>query len=513
MAREETAWQDGRRGSAILALSPRRWVTPWSMSVALTLVFALVTFAAYYYFLLSDHIGQPLVPRAVAFNVPVHLADAFLHGRLNIANAEDLYWLEFAPYGGKFYATDPPMPAILLLPGVLLFGQSLNQALVSVVIAGITAGVVYRLMRGLTDKLSIQVWLTLLFSFGTTYWWVSASGASWHIAHTVAVLFLFLAIYETLVTKRPFLAGLFLGAAYFSRLSIGLAFPFFIIMFSDQWLPQSGQESLLRRIKFKPLLQLAAGGSVFVILSFIYNYLAFDTPLPAAYHHYNGQFTPPPVLFDISNIPSQIGPPLKAMPIFQSGAPYILPSWGGLAIWATTPAFLLAFFAGIKDRRVIAAGAALLAVSIFTIVWGSRGFPLEFLPHIPHVLPASGFLSGYLPNFPHDLQYVPFLGLIGYALFASIRNGNKLVIACWAAIIPVALLHFTLFARPPQFGYQYGIDYYPFLLLLTLVAIGNKLRWYHAALIIVAIVVNLWGVLWVHDFNSDNFLGLTWVTW
>ncbi|HLE03235.1 MAG TPA: hypothetical protein VI729_01285 [Anaerolineales bacterium] len=494
MAREEAAWEDRQRRGAMLA--PGRWVTPWSLSVALTLAFVLAAFAAYYYFLLGD-ISEPLSPRPAAFNVPVRLADAFLHGRLDIANAPDLVHLEFAPYEGKFYATDPPMPAIVLLPGVLLFGQSLNQALVSVVIAGLTAGVVYRLMRGLTDKLSIQVWMTLLFSFGTTYWWVSASGASWHLAHTVALLFLFLAIYETLVTKRPFLAGLFVGAAYWSRLSIGLAFPFFLIMFSDQWLPQSGEQSLLRRIKFKPLLQLAAGGSVFLILSFIYNYLSFETPLPAAYHHYNSQFDPPPVMFDISYISLQIGPPLKAMPIFQSGAPYVLPSWGGLAIWATTPAFLLALFAGIKDRRVIAGGAALLAVSIITIVWSARGFPLDFLP----------------TDFPLGLQYYPFLGLMGYALFVSIRNGNKLVVACWSAIIPMALLYFTLFARPPQFGYQYGIDYYPFLLLLTLSAIGDKIRWYHVALIILAIIVNLWGVLWIHDFASTNYLGLTWVTW
>jgi hypothetical protein len=54
------------------------------------------------------------------------------------------------------------MTTIVELPGVILFGTGLNQTMVSTVIGAINAAVVFRLLRGLTEKLSIKIWLTLL---------------------------------------------------------------------------------------------------------------------------------------------------------------------------------------------------------------------------------------------------------------------------------------------------------------------------------------------------------------
>ena len=52
-----------------------------------------------------------------------------------------------------------------------------------------------------------------------------------------------------------------------------------------------------------------------------------------------------------------------------------------------------------------------------------------------------------------------------------------------------------------QFGYRYALDFYPFLLLLTLRGIGEQLKWYHKLLIVLSVLVNIWGVLFINIFE------------
>ncbi len=490
MAAQQFTWKS--RWDAFWAShTADRFRTSWGLPAGLTVLFFLLALVVYY--------STNSAP--TAFNGPVRLADSLLHGRLDIANAEDLRHLEWAPYKGKYYVVEPPMPAIVLLPGVILYGLALNQTLVSIVIGAITASVVYRLMRGLTEKISVQVWLTVLFIFGTIFWWAAVNGSVWKFSHTVAVLFLFLAIYETLVSKRPLLAGLFLGAAFLSRFPTILSLPFFIIMFSDQWLPKSDQKSLVKRINLVPLLKLGGGLGIFVALGMAYNYLAFETPLPAAHHHYFSQWSPtPPVLakgiFHISHITRHLPVVFRNLPLVQSEPPYVLPYGGGIAFWATTPAFLYAFFAGVKNNIAIRAGLALLAVT------------LAF-----YVLSADSLPIGLELDFPYGLEYYPFALLILSALIFGIRD--KLILACWSAIVPVGLMIFTYAISGGwlNFADRFTLDYYPFVFVLVAKAVGSDLKWHHKMLIALGVIANLWGVLWIYQFDTKGFLGLQWVSW
>jgi uncharacterized membrane protein len=118
-------------------------------------------------------------------------------------------------------------------------------------------------------------------------------------------------------------------------------------------------------------------------------------------------------------------------PRFVDKFPYVTPSWNGMAIWITTPAFVYSIFAGIRSR--LAAG-------------------------------------------------------------------------CWLSIVLIALVNschgtwgFT------QFGYRFAMDFYPFLFILTVKGMGNNLKWHHKVLIIIGILVNLWGVLWISKFGWVGF--------
>jgi hypothetical protein len=55
----------------------------------------------------------------------VYLADAFLHGRLGLSGS-GASLAEVVNYQGNFYVVYPPMPAVLLMPFVAVFGTSFD---------------------------------------------------------------------------------------------------------------------------------------------------------------------------------------------------------------------------------------------------------------------------------------------------------------------------------------------------------------------------------------------------
>jgi hypothetical protein len=393
------------------------------LSILICFLLFIITFLVYYF--TSD--GHP-----TAYNNFVRLADAFLHGRLHLT--EDIKWIELAVYKGRYYIIPPPLPAILLLPFVAVFSLSTNQTLASIFIGSLNLPIVFLVAEKLTKNRAVQLWTTIMFGFGTIHWWLATAGGVWSFSQVTSVTFLFLAIYVTLVGKRPFLAGVFLGASYWSRLPIILSLPFFIVMFRDKWLKGSRESSILDRVDLRPILYLGLGVGIFVVLNFIYNFLRFDTPLDVAYYLKPGIFDEPwykKGIFDVTYIPRHLRLMFAGFPIFLSTPPYVMPSWGGMAIWITTPAFI-------------------------------------------------------------------------YALLAGIRN--KLAIGCWISILPIAIVEFmhgtTGFS---QFGYRFAMDFYPFLFLLTVKGIGDRIRWHHKVLITIGVLVNLWGVLCINKFG--------WIRW
>ena len=383
-----------------------------------TLIF-LVTFIVYYF----STEGRP-----THFNNFVRLADAFIHGRLHLT--QNIPWLELAIVDGKYYIVPPPMPAILILPFVAVFGLNTNQTLASLFLGSLNATLVFLIVRSLTQNRSVQLWSTAMFVFGTIHWWIATSGAVWMFSHVTALTFLLLAIYSVLKNKSPFLTGIFLGASYWSRLPTILSFPFFIAMYYDRWIPRSREGSWTKIFKIRPILYLCLGAGIFVFLNFLYNYLRFGTVTDISYYLIPGILEEPwyqKGIFDITYIPRHLREIFFGLPKIKSEFPYIHPSISGLAIWITTPAFIYAFFA---DTR------------------------------------------------------------------------NRLAIGCWLSIILIALVEFTHgtwgFA---QFGYRFAADFYPFLLLLTVKGIGDEVKWHHKLLISIGIIVNLWGILWVHKFG------------
>lgn len=258
-------------------------------------------------------------PKETPYDFQLSQANNLIHGHLDMAEeyTRNLNILERALYDGigfclplddprgpdraldfvnpritadcKSYMQHSPGPALLLVPLVLIWGLGVNQTLISVLIAALTAPLVFAITRRLTNELRAQVALTVLMMFGTILWWVGSNGGVWFFAHTTAVFFLFGAIYATVSLRSPLLAGALIGAAFMSRPSTILAGFFPLVFFADRWLITVAGVSLWRRVRLRPLAELAVGVAPFVIVIMVFNALRFGSPFESGYK-YSEQF-------------------------------------------------------------------------------------------------------------------------------------------------------------------------------------------------------------------------------
>jgi hypothetical protein len=323
----------------------------------------------------------------------VYLADAFLHGRLGLSGGGTAL-AEVVPYNGNYYVVYPPMPAILLLPFVAVWGTAFDQALLSVILAGFCVAATWLMLKKTGANQNKALWLTVLFGFGTCFWFIASVGSSWYIEHVVAVLFLTSAIILSLFKKNNFAVGLLLGCAVIARLPVALSFPFFLLMIYDQknaWAP-----------RFKQALFFFAGLAIPVGLNALYDFARYGVFTNIGYYLIPGIQEDPfftQGIFNVAYIPRHIYAIFLQGPNLLPDFPWFQPSWMGLALFFTTPAFLYIFLGPFKGGwHSLSKKAALAVLCILPpiITHGTVGFTqfgyrfsLDFTPFLM-LLTAAG---------------------------------------------------------------------------------------------------------------------------
>lgn len=493
--------------------------------IAVSLALFIVTFLVYWL----------LGPGKTPYDFQLSQANNLIHGHLDMTEqyTHNLNVLERVLYDGKGFClplNDPRGPdvdalipnarysadcrnymqhalgpAFMLVPLVVLFGPDINQTLISALFGGLTAVIIYAIARGFSGDLKTQLALTVMAVFGTTFWYSASDGGVWHFAHATAVMFLFAAIYATVNRRNALLAGVFIGAAFTCRPSVIVAGLFPLVAFADMWLVNEPGVSLLRRIRLRPLISLALGVAPFLALTGLVNYLRFDNPFETGYslseqiYQTNLAHVYDRGIFDISYISRHIPVVFEAMPVFSSTGPFVRPSWAGLALWVVSPALLLGLFVHLRRYRT----AALLGVA--ALILAGAVMVVAALAHDLHLTTWT------MADVPFGLQLLPFWVLIAVAISLAVGVRDRLAVACWAAIVALALGDWLFAATGwAQFGYRYGLDFMPFLWLLAAMAVP-RLRWFHAVLIGAAVLVNLWGVLWIFKFAQAQLFGWTWI--
>ena len=168
----------------------------------------------------------------------------------------------------------PPLPAVLMLPFVAVWGLATNGAMVVAVLGGINVGLCWRMLTRVTDRRGAAFLGTVFYGFGTVAWYAAMLGTTWFQAHVLASTLLFLAITAALDAERReamegagraiagrlplrgIWAGILFGTACLARLTVIFGAPFFAFVGpGGSWLRRglaAGMGALL------PLLLLAA---------------------------------------------------------------------------------------------------------------------------------------------------------------------------------------------------------------------------------------------------------------
>ncbi len=131
--------------------------------------------------------------------------------------------------------------------------------------------------------------------------------------------------------------------------------------------------------------------------------------------------------------------------------------------------------------------------------WFERGlFHLSYIPR--HVTPMLLTLPKIRPEFPYVFWSMSGLAIwitTPAFLFALAAPLGRRTLAAWAGILPTLLALMTFGnTGMVQFGYRFAVDFYPLLYYLMIRGMGSPLRPIHKVTIVLAVVLNLWGVVW-----------------
>lgn len=400
-AARDSAW--GRTPLAWIASAVAE--TP---DAALALAVAALATAVFYY-------SAP--PEPTPFDYFVRLADAFLHGRFYLLEGPS--WLnELVPTAGGFYVVYPPMPAVVLMPFVAVFGTQIAQQGPNALFGGAAIGLLWLALGRFDLTLRRRALLTAVFAFGSVFWYTTEAGSAWYMGHTVAVLFAVAALLPALDRRHAWLVGLLLGCAAVSRLPVALTAPFYLAMLLGLgWPPRIPAE---RMAALRTTVGFGVGVAIPVGLYAIYNLARWGTVVDQGFVLIPGVLNDPIYshgIFSIDYIPRELYAMFLRSWNFEETPPFLKPSWAGLAVPLTTPLVVWVLKARPRDPRVF---------------YAAIGVGLALIPIVTH---GNVGLSQFGYRFSLDVQ--PLLWVILATVFE--RGGSRLAVAAGVASIAINL--------------------------------------------------------------------------
>ncbi len=327
----------------------------------------------------------------------VYLADAFLHGRVTLAerppNFQENDW---TLYQGEWSVSFPPAPALLMLPFVALFGLAFNDVLFTLLLGALNVALFYQLLPRVGENVErpfpfgsgARLALTAAFGLGAPHWWLAVNGQVWFTAQIVATTFLLLTLLEVLGPGRPLWTGLWLALAALARPPILLALP------ALAWL-------LARKRPGKALWPGLIPLGVTGLLMGWYNLARYGNPLDLGYGHMeleellarrvraHGHFS---LVYLRENLVNAF----TKLPTWRKQAPWLVADGWGLSLPLSAPVLLAGLRAPWREHLAQAMLLAALLVAIPNLLYYNTGYlqssyryALDFLPFL-FVLVALG---------------------------------------------------------------------------------------------------------------------------
>lgn len=363
-------------------------------SVALPIALAGLAFIAYALsasFMAHGFLVQSPVPYYVL------LAKSWLH--LSWSTGADLLGSRTADltlFNGQTYIAFPPLPAVVLLPFIAIFGSSFWDVPFSIGLSSLNVFLLYCVLGqleywGVRVSLWTRAWLVTLFAFGSPIWYLTIDGSVWFEAHIVALTCILLGLVEALhPERRPLRAAWWFGLAGLARPDAWAAATFFVGLEVAIAFREHRLRGAVRSIRIFLALFI-----VFPLIEATYNVVRFGSVADPGYK--NMQVNPMFLsdlqqygVFSLHYLAHDLFYMFLAPPLVQGGE--VMPDPSGMSLFLTMPA--LVYLVGawrVRRTRLVATVAAVS--SVITIIplatyyntgwiqFGSR-FAVDFLPFL-----------------------------------------------------------------------------------------------------------------------------------
>jgi hypothetical protein len=455
----------------------------------------------------------------------VYLAYSLLHRHVDLIQLPPTTY-DLLHVNGQWFVAGSPLPSLLMLPFVAIFGVGFSDVLFSVVLGAIDVALVYSLLGIFTQPTSLRAlsakrsptgqadcfvasfdyspqntwtsaqdaprndapsfsisesarrWITLLFALGTPFWYLASLGTYWFTAHVVVVFFALLATHEALTKQRWFLVGLWLACAGFARPTALFLAPFFLIVIFHSSLVTRDSSLTAYRV-LRNMALFGAALAIGISAHFAYNYARFKSFTDFGYAYVMGADNITSVYARYGGFNPRFAPCNLAVSLLSP------PEVNGVV-----PTFITQACAYLLEGVNLADTSAPitpnpLGMSVFLV---TPALLIIFAP-----LNTALRKRVNRPRVSFD--------------FASLRSGcDPLIIAAWigllTTLIPLWFYHNT---GSLQFGWRYLLDATPMWIILLAAGMQKATR-LKQGLILVSIAINLWGFLWM--FEKLN--GMSW---
>lgn len=313
---------------------------------------------AFGYFLMHDLLGGTLLTHNGWDSYTLQTVN-WLEGRMYVENGEEYPWLELAIFNERYYVSFPPLPSVILIPFVLLWGMDTPNNLL-IALYGMTAAALayFILLRRGRSPRAAAFW-ALFTVWGSNMLWMTTNGGVWFQAQALNMVFCLAAVLAAVCGRKAWsttLLALAVGCRPFSAIFL----PVFYLWFAWEERDERGLVHAMLR-QWRCLL-----GPVLIGLCLMgYNFARFGNPLEFG-HNYLPEFTRTETgQFHIS----YLWPNLKSMffsSLSMEDGRLRFDIFGSFPFYIANPLFLALFVHQVRNlfRKNMTAEGVLLSVGI-----------------------------------------------------------------------------------------------------------------------------------------------------
>ncbi|PIE19896.1 MAG: hypothetical protein CSA66_01985 [Proteobacteria bacterium] len=308
-----------------------------------------------------------------------------------------------------YYVSFPPMPAVVMMPLVAVFGYDVNDVLVTLLVGGVNAVLVFWLLQLLAIRghsrrsTRDNLWLTYAFAFGTVAFFSSVRGEVWFTALVFGVAMNVGYMLAALDLRHPIVAGLLLGFGFATRVPIAFCVAFFAIQLifpGGRWRAHRWRQIFVTGSQFAlPVLMIGVG-------LMLYNEARFLDPFEFGHSYLSGGAADrirDHGMFSTAYLNRNLLSATVSMPRLISDAPYIQVSTHGLGLLFTTPLLALLLWPRDKPGLRWALWGAVALAAVPGLLYQNTGwsqfgyrFALDYLPYLFALLAIGGQPLGRL---------------------------------------------------------------------------------------------------------------------